>query len=341
MRLSLLLATVLVLLGEGRRIAAVKPLRGVRLALSSLRRQVGRGHAGRPPPAPRWLQQQQQEQEQEQQQEQDEATGSGDCPDIDQGHNCDEWFASRPDEYTCEFLEGMGFDCSGCLCGEEDPNDAAAAALEAAYAEDYMEEEALVEGKTAENVIAGVIAFLFVCIFCVMLHSQKSKGAAKGHWLKRLFGFAGSSGNTKIHARPAAGWNTARAAAGAVAQLSRARRARRVLAALQQECQNAKNGRQRRDVLDLMREKLRKAGEAMIADVEEEEHEAALEHGDAETAAAAAEKKSMKDLTGKLMGAQKAAQGLQLTDDHHTHLRKRALAGCTARRTFTEHFQNI
>ena len=71
MRLSLLLATVLVLLGEGRRIAAVKPLRGVRLALSSLRRQVGRGHAGRPPPAPRWLQQQQQEQEQEQQQQEE------------------------------------------------------------------------------------------------------------------------------------------------------------------------------------------------------------------------------------------------------------------------------
>ena len=103
----------------------------------------------------------------------------------------------------------------------------------------------------------------------------------------------------------------------------------RVHQALQQECRSAKNGRQRRDVLDLMREKLRKAGEAMIADVEEEEHEAALEHGDAATAAAAAEKKSMKDLTGKLMGAQKAAQGLQLTDDHHTHLRKRALAGCT------------
>ena len=59
--------------------------------------------------------------------------------------------------------------------------------------------------------------------------------------------------------------------------------------------------------------KLRKAMEQSITDVEHEEEEAAVEHGDAETAAKAAEQQSMRSITAKLMGAQKAAKGMAVT----------------------------
>ena len=190
-----------------------------------------------------------------------------------------------------------------------------------------MEEEVLVEGKTAENVLAVVIVCLFIVIFCFMVHSQKSKGAAKGHWFLKLIGFAGSSGTTKISKRPPA---AAFKAVNALAKLGRGARTKKTMRAFVGEVQKAKNARQRGDLLELMEMKLRKAMEQSITDVEREEEEAAVEHGDAEAAAKAAEQQSMRSLTAKLMGAQKAAKGMAvtLTEDHHAHLRQRAIAGC-------------
>ena len=275
----------------------------------------------RPPPAPRWSAPPRRLQEQGP--AGNEEGPAGDCTDIDQGHNCDEWFASRPDEYTCEFLEGMGFDCSGCACGEEVEEPPSF------EYEDYMEEEPLVEGKTAENVLAGVIVFIFVAIFCVMVHNQRSKGAVKGHWLKQLFGFAGSSGTTAINKRSPAP-KAALKAVGALAHMSHSALAKRKMRALDREMRNAKNASQRSDLLELMQMKLFKAIDDLVDDVEKEEEEAALEHGDEETAAKAVEKKSTRKLVETVRDLHAATAGPTLQDHQHAHLRKQALDGCAA-----------